>query len=342
MNIALIGFGSVGQGFAAILRDKAADLATQYGFRPKLVAVVTRSRGSLYHADGLDPAALLSAMNAGGLSFYPDTPGLRRDLTSEEAVSDSQVDVLVEASPTNLQTGQPALALCYTALDEGKHIVLANKGPVALDYAALMSRAAVAKKRVLFEGTVMGGTPSIRVVLDALSGCRISRVRGILNGTTNYILTQMEQGRDYADVLADAQRRGYAEADPSGDVDGWDSAGKLLILANALFDRTMPMADLSVSGISALTPDDIAQAAADGTRWKLIAEATPEGGSVAAVKLPLDHPLAGVAGTTNALTVTTDLLGDVTVIGPGAGGVETGFALLADLLALHRLESAAQ
>jgi homoserine dehydrogenase len=341
VNIALIGFGSVGQGFAAILRDKAAELAEQHQFRPRLVSVVTRSRGSLSCATGLDPAALLDAMAAGGLAAYPDQPGLRRAVTSEEAIADPAVDVLVEASPTNLQTGQPALRLCYAALDDGKHVVLANKGPVALDYANLMQRAAVARRRVLFEGTVMGGTPAIRVALDALAGCTITRVRGILNGTTNYMLTQMEQGRSYADALTEAQRLGYAEADPSGDVDGWDAAGKLLILANMLFGRAVTLADLTVSGISGLTPDDIAQAAAGGMRWRLIAEATPDGGSVGAVRLAAGHPLAGVSGSANAVTFTTDLLGDVTVVGPGAGGVETGFAILADLLALHRAEGQA-
>jgi homoserine dehydrogenase len=338
VNIALIGFGSVGQGFATLLRDKSGELAEQYGFRPRLVAVITRSRGSLYHANGLDPDALLRAMNDGGLASYPDEDGLRRDLTSEEALAYPDINVMVEVSPTNLQTGQPALALCYAALDEGKHVVLANKGPVALDYAELMAYAGRVRRRVLFEGTVMGGTPAIRVALESLAGCKITRVRGIINGTTNYMLTQMEQGRAYGEVLAEAKRLGYAESDPSGDVDGWDAAGKLLILANALFGRMFTLAELNVSGISGLTPEAIKQAAAEGMRWKLIAEATPDGGSVALAKLPLSHPLAGVSGTTNAVTFSTDLLGDVTVVGPGAGGVETGFAILADLLALHRLE----
>lgn len=338
VNIALIGFGSVGQGFAAILRDKDGELAEQYGFRPRLCAVITRSRGSLYHASGLDPAALLDAINDGGLASYPDEDGLRRDLSSQEALAYPDIDIMVEASPTNLQTGQPALALCHAALDENKHVILANKGPVALDYAGLMAHAARVKRRLLFEGTVMGGTPVIRVALDSLAGCKITRVRGIINGTTNYMLTQMEQGRAYDEVLAEAKRLGYAEADPSGDVDGWDSAGKLLILANALFGRMFTLAGLSVSGISGLTPDDIKAAADEGMRWKLIAEAAPDGGSVALAKLPLSHPLAGVSGTANAVTFTTDLLGDVTIVGPGAGGIETGFALLADLLTLHRLE----
>src|SRR5690606_22823160 len=225
------------------------ELAEQYGFRPRLAAVITRPRGSLYHASGLDPAALLTAMNDGGLASYPDEDGLRRALTSEQALASPDIDGMLEASPTNQQTGQPALALCYAALGEGKHVVLANEAPVALDYAELTAYAARVKRHVLFEGTVMGGTPAIRVALDTLAGCKITRVRGIINGTTNYMLTQMEQGRAYGEVLAEAKRLGYAESDPSGDVDGWDSAGKLLILANALFGRMFTLAELTVSGI---------------------------------------------------------------------------------------------
>ena len=339
MKIALIGFGSVGQGVSAIFRDKHAQFAAQYGFDGQIVAVITRSRGSLYHPDGLDPATLLAAAAQGGLSSYPDRPGLRRGITAEDAASDPGIEVLVEVSPTDLQTAQPALGLCYRALDHGKHVVLANKGPVALDYANLMARARQVGRRVLFEGTVMSGTPSLRLALEALAGCTISRVRGIINGTTNYMLTQMEQGRDYADVLSEAQRLGYAEADPTADVDGWDAAGKLLILANALFGRTVRMSDLSVSGIRSLTPADLSQAAAEGMRWKLIAEATAGGGSVQPVKLPLSHPLSGVSGSSNAVTFSTDLLGEVTLIGAGAGGIQTGFAVVSDLLALSRSRS---
>lgn len=336
MRIALIGFGSVGQGLAAILRDKHAELRDRYGFTPTLTAVVTRSRGALLHPDGLDPAALLSAVKAGGLDHYPDAPGLVRGFDALAAAASPAVDVLVEASPTDLTTAQPALGVCYAALDAGKHVVLANKGPVAVAYSDLMARAAVSGRRVLFEATVMAGTPSIRLAVEALAGCTVSRVRGIINGTTNYMLTQMEAGRTYDDVLAESQRLGYAESDPSGDVDGWDAAGKLIILSNALFGRAPALSQMHVEGIRGLTPADLAQAAAEGARWKLIAEATPDGASVRPAKVALDHPLAGVGGTQNAVTFSTDLMGDVTLVGAGAGSVQTGFAILSDLLALHR------
>jgi homoserine dehydrogenase len=336
LKLALIGFGSVGQGLVRLLIEKQAALAQQYGFAAQVTAVITRSRGNLYHPEGLDLSALLTAAEKGSFAGYPDSPDLRRDISAEGVAAAPYVDVVVEASPTDLRTGQPALDLCYTALEHGKHVVLANKGPVALDFVNLMERAKQCGRQVLFEGTVMSGTPALRLAREALAGAVVSQVRGILNGTTNYMLSLMEQGRAYDDVLAEAQRLGYAEADPTADVDGWDAAGKLLILASALFGRTFKLADLDVRGIRDLTPEDLRAAAADGMRYKLIAEASQAGGSVQPVKLPVSHPLAGVSGANNAVTFTTDVLGDVTLVGVGAGGLQTGFAVLSDLLALHR------
>src|SRR5690606_27480859 len=257
MKIALVGFGVVGQGLAEILRDKASELQENEHFSPQIVAVATRSRGTLVCPDGLDILALLNAIEQGNLSHYPDQPNLQRDWDALKIARESNADVLVEASPSNLQTGQPALDLCYAALDSGKHIVLANKGPVAVAYNELRARAAQAGKRLLFEGTVMAGTPSLRLGMQALAGCKITEARGILNGTTNYILTQMESGMSYSDALALAQKLGYAEADPTADVDGWDAAAKAIIVAAALFQKKLTFNDMEVKGISNITSDDV-------------------------------------------------------------------------------------
>jgi homoserine dehydrogenase len=337
MNIALIGFGNVGQGFAAILRDKANDLHAQYGFDGKIVAVATGSRGTLYDPKGLDINALLIAIETGDLSAYPESATLERNWIVQRIATESNADAVVEVSPTNLQTGQPALDICYAALDSGKHVVLANKGPVAVAYHDLMKRAQAANKLVRFEATVMAGTPSIRLALQVLAGCKITSAKGILNGTTNYILTQMEGGMAYGSALQQAQELGYAETDPSGDVDGWDAAGKAIILGAALFGKQWTLDDLDVTGISGISSDDVAAAKQAGERWKLIATVTPEGGVVRPVRLSLADPLAGVGGATNAITYASDLMGDVTLIGAGAGRKETGFAALADLLDIHRL-----
>jgi homoserine dehydrogenase len=186
----------------------------------------------------------------------------------------------------------------------------------------------------------MSGTPSLRMGLELLAAANVTRIQGIINGTTNYILTQMEGGLTYAAALEQAQSLGYAEADPTGDVEGYDAAGKAVILANLLLGASLTMNDVERCGITGLTSHDIASAKADGQRWKLIAgierKDSTVTASVAPTRLPINHPLASVSGATNALTFTTDLLGDVTLIGPGAGRMETGYAILCDLLAIHR------
>ncbi len=336
MKLILVGFGVVGQGFAEILRDKAAELKRSQGFAAAIIGVVTASKGALYRSDGLDLPALLEAAGDGSFALYPDQPGLRRGWGAEDMIAAGEADALVEVSPTNLETAQPALDICKRALDAGMHLVLANKGPVALDYANLQAKARAKGLQMRCEATVMAGTPTMQLADEALAGCEILSARGILNGTTNYILTQMESGMPYESALTQAQELGYAETDPTGDVEGWDAAGKVLILANALFGAALTMDDLDVSGITQISAADIADAQAAGCRYKLIAGATAEGGMVKATRLPLADPLAGVGGSTNAVTLETDLLGDITLIGAGAGKRETGAAILSDLLAIQR------
>jgi homoserine dehydrogenase len=255
-------------------------------------------------------------------------------------ITRSNADAIVEVSYTNLETGQPAISHVLAALQSGKHVVTSNKGPVALQYRELSALARQRNLQIGVEGTVMSGTPALHLGMDLLAGAGIRRIQGILNGTTNYILTQMESGASYPQALAEAQARGYAEADPTGDVEGFDAAGKVAILSALLMDTPLSLKQVERTGITGIRSQDIAEAQAAGERWKLIGslEKGPEGviASVKPVRLPLSHPLAGVSGATNAITYTTDLLGEVTLIGPGAGRLETGYALLCDLLGIYR------
>ncbi len=336
MKLIQIGFGVVGRGFAEILLEKGDDLGARHDFSAEIVGVATASKGNLYHPDGLDIAHLLRAAETGSFADYPESEPLRRDWDANDMILRGSADVLLEASPTNLQTAQPALATCHLALDQGLHIVLANKGPVALDYGRLRGKADAKGLHLRYEATVMAGTPTMQLAEEALAGCAIRSARGILNGTSNYILTQMESGMTYAEALAQAQALGYAETDPTADVEGWDAAGKVLILAKALFGSSLTLHDLDVCGITGISAEDIDQARQSSRRYKLIAEATPVGGSVSPQLLPLSDPLASVGGSTNAITLDTDLLGEITLIGAGAGKLETGYALLADLMAIQR------
>jgi homoserine dehydrogenase len=335
-RLLLIGFGNVGQGLAQILRDRGNELASRFNCPLKIVAVSDLLKGNVSNPDGLDPAALLAAIKAHGDLRH--LAGAKPEWDALKAIQESDADTVVELSYTDLKTGEPAFTHLCAALSRGKHVITTNKGPVALHYAELMELAQKHGATVGVEGTVMSGTPSLRLGREMLAAAGIKRIQGILNGTTNYILTRMEQGATYPAALAEAQAEGYAEADPTGDVEGFDAAAKVVILAHLMFNANLSMRDVRRTGITGLTVDDIAQARANRERWKMIGSLERVNGklvaSVAPVRLSVDHPLAGVGGATNAITYSTELLGDVTLIGPGAGRIQTGYAIIGDLLAL--------
>jgi len=317
-RLALIGLGNVGLGFAQILSERGDALAEQFGLELEIVAVSDFIRGSVYDPDGIAPEALIEAVNKTG--NLDDVPAAERG--------------------TDLKTGEPAFSHIQAALESGKHVVTTNKGPVALRFPDLTVIARENNVEIGVEGTVMSGTPTLRLGMEYVAAAGVQRIEGILNGTTNYILTQMEEGADYETALADAQEKGYAEADPTGDVEGHDPAGKVVILGNLMMGLPLTMADVDCTGITGITADDIAAAKAAGERWKLIGKLEVVDGvphaSVKPERIPLEHPLAAIGGATNAITYSTDLLGQVTLVGPGAGRMETGFALIVDLLAIHR------
>lgn len=337
-RLALIGFGNVGQGFAQILQEQADTLARQFGANIQIVAVSDVLKGSLYNPAGLKVTELLDAVKTPGDLKSLSAP--HRGWDALKTITATNANVIIEISYTDLKTGEPALTHLRAALKHGKHVITTNKGPIALHYPQLITLAQANNVEIGVEGTVMSGTPALRLGQELLAGAGVTKIQGILNGTTNYILTQMEQGATYQEALSQAQKLGYAEADPTGDVEGHDAAGKVVIIANLLMSVPLTMADVSCQGIAQLTPADIAGAKAANQRWKLIGAVEKKNGSVTASvrpqRLPLDHPLASIGGATNAITYTTNLLGDVTLVGPGAGRMETGYALLADLLAIHR------
>ena len=340
-KIALIGFGTVGQGLAEILRDKADVLRDTLGFEARVVAVADLLKGAVYHPDGLDVAKLLEVVQTTGkLDGYPDSPGLERGWDSLQTIRHSNADSIVEVSYTDIKTGQPAIDHCRAAFEAGKNVVMSNKGPVALAYAELSALAQKNDVRWGFEGTVMSGTPALRMPLTALAGNDIREVRGIFNGTTNYILTKMEEGMSYEVALKQAQELGYAEADPTADVEGFDALGKVVILSSVVMNAPLTKEDVACKGISQLTLADIEQAKAAGKRWKLIGRAKKEDGRVVAgvgpEMVPLTDPLAGIMGAANAITYECDLAGPITLVGAGAGRVETGFSILIDLINIQR------
>ncbi|MBP6978751.1 MAG: homoserine dehydrogenase [Bacteroidales bacterium] len=332
-RIVIIGFGTVGQGFCEILLNKKEYLKKQYGFKWEIVGIADQVYGNVYNAKGLDVPSLLEEAKA--------KKPFSRDVTPWDTLSlikKSKADIVCELTFTDLKTGEPAFTHCKEALKSGKHVVTSNKGPAALHYRKLIKLADKNGLHFRIEGTVVAGTPILNLAAGPLAGCAIAKIRGILNGTTNYMLTEMEKGMTYEKVLKIAQELGYAEADPTGDVEGHDARGKVTILANVVMDGNLAIDDVPCSGITGITPADIRTAKENGKRWKLIGTVEMKDGkvtgSVAPEMIDLTHPLAGVMGATNALTFTTDLLGDVTMIGPGAGRWQTGFAILNDVLTI--------
>jgi homoserine dehydrogenase len=334
-KLAFVGFGTVGQGLAEILIQKEQELKDRYNYEFDLVAVSDIAFGTVYNPDGLNIPELLEVAKSKG-TFSKDV----KDWDALTMIKECNATAVCEMAFTDLETGEPAISHCKAAFETGKSVVTCNKGPAALAYRELTAIAEEKGLQFLIEGTVMSGTPALNLADGPLAGCEIKAARGILNGTTNYILTQMEEGMGYEEALKTAQELGYAEADPTGDVEGYDARGKVTILANVVMNTTLKIDDVSCKGITQITSEDIAKAKEEKSRWKLIGSVKKEGdkiiASVAPEMLPLSHPLAGVMGATNAMTFTTDLLGDVSIVGPGAGRVETGFSILVDLIKLHR------
>lgn len=343
-NLAFIGFGVVGQGLAHLLHSKRNELRASQAFEYQVVAVSDLKLGAAYDPDGLDLGELLGlAKEEKSLSRYP---GGVKGLSALDSILKANCDVVVEATWTNLKDGEPGLTHIRTALENGKHVVTSNKGPIALRYRELVDLAKKKGVMLRFEATVLSGTPALNLGFEALAGATFTSIRGILNGTTNYILTRMEEGVSYEEALRKAQGLGYAEADPTADVEAWDPAAKVTILANVLMDGRLDVSEVEREGITKVSSRDVDEAKKAGMKIKLIAKAWRENGKVLASvepeRIPVSDPLANVGGVLNAITFSSDVQKDVTIIGPGAGGGSAGFALLSDLLAINRLESVHQ
>ena len=337
-KLAFIGFGTVGRGLMELLLQKQKDLQQTAGFTYRVVAIHDIILGTLMNEKGVNGRTALDlAAEEKSLKNHPD---FVKQADAGHVITSTGANVIVEVTPTNIKTGQPAVAHVELALTNRKHVVTTNKGPVALAFHSLKKLADENGVEFRFEGTVMSGTPVFHLCETGLAGARTKRIRGILNGTTNYILTQMEKGIAYEEALRDAQQKGYAETVPHADVLGWDAKAKVLILANVLLGAHLRQDDIPCEGITTISLDDVKAAQKAGMRWKLIGTVERgKNGVTAGVKpmlLPPDDFLADISGVTNALSFETDTLGVTTIIGPGAGKIETGFSLLSDLLAIHR------
>ncbi|MGP3668281.1 MAG: homoserine dehydrogenase [Candidatus Bathyarchaeota archaeon] len=330
MRIILIGFGVVGQNFSKMIDKRIKELTEKFKFYPRIVAIVDKG-GAVINKRGISIEDVLKVKHQKGSVAYVDEFGIK-DLEGSKVIEEVDADVVVETTPTNITNGEPGLTHIRTALKTGKHVVTTNKGPLALAFPALMELANHNNLFLRFSGCVGGGTPILNFAKKCLLGDYIISFKGILNGTTNYILTRMATDKiSFEEALSEARRAGYAEADPSLDVDGWDSACKLVILSNWIFGTKAVLQDVKVNGIRGITLADVEDALRQNCEVKLIASA--ENGKLEVKPQPIQktHPLC-VGGILNAVTFVSTYAGEETIIGKGAGGIETASAILRDLL----------
>ena len=331
LRIWLVGFGTVGQ-----------RLAVRYGIRVTVVGLANARDGFIHAENGLDLQSVLGLASAG--RSIAEQPGVGHWPSAVEGLRATEADVLVEVTASGSADGEPGLAHMREALQRQIPVVTSNKWPVALrgvELAALARSQGVAFRA---ESTVMSGTPLLSALVDGLGGAVPVGLRGLLNASANFILSRMAQGRSYEDALAEASRARLVERDPSADVDGHDTVAKVMILSALVFGRQLRREQVACRGIRDIARSQIDHAASSGARVKHVATlefSEPDGaGDVTArvepEPVPSDDPLAGIEGTTNAVVCRAEPIGEVTVIGPGAGPELAGQGVLSDLIAVAR------
>ena len=336
MRIILIGYGVVGKGVTTILAQRYAEKVKDYGFNPKIVAIADID-GAVINPRGLSLEKLETLKTTRPISSDPEFGHPK--MSALDVIESVEAEVVVEVTPVNIQNAEPALSHIIKAFKTGKHVVTTNKGPLALAMPTLTELAEYNNVYLRFSGTVGGGTPMLEFAKRCLAGDKILAIRGILNGTTNYILTEMSQNNvTFQDALANAQKLGYAEREPLMDIDGFDTACKVVILSNWILNRKITLRDVDRTGVRDVSLRELEEATKRGNTIKLIGSLdSDEKPSVKPTELPKNHPLC-VSGVLNAITFSTEYAGEQTLVGRGAGGVETASAVLRDLLDIrHKL-----
>lgn len=331
MRIILCGFGVVAQSLTKLLESRMSDLYSRYGLKPRLVGVFD-SKGSAYNNSGLNLQKLLDVKKkTGSVRNYDNS---NRQLSGSEIIESIDADILVETTASNYKDAEPGMSHIISAMKRKLHVISVNKGPLALAFPSLLELAEFNQVLLRFSGTVGGGTPILDYAKNSLSGERIVSFQGILNGTTNYILTNMANGLSFDEALSDAKNKGYVEADESLDLDGLDAAAKLVILANWIMGMKVTMPDIIREGIRNVTNDDIKKAQNNSCSVKLISSCNDEL-TVSPVEIETNNPLC-VDGTLNAISFTSEHSGTQTIIGRGAGGIETASSIIRDIIDIRK------
>jgi homoserine dehydrogenase len=334
IKLAFIGFGNVARAFARMLAENQPTLAATYGLRWKLTAIATINHGCITSEAGVDLLDAVACVERGG-----NLAELLDALTATDplaVVNTCNADILFETTPLDAADGEPAITYIRSALARGINVVTANKGPIAFAFSALKALAVQAGADFLFEGTVMDGAPVFNLVESCLPAVRVLGFSGVLNSTTNLILSGMESALSFEESLSEAQRRGIAETNTDYDIDGWDAAIKVVALANVLMNADARPADVAREGIRSIGIKDVKEAAQSGMVIRLVARGKRSRDgvqlSVGPERVPVTSVFGSVSGTSNVLAIETDLMGEIAIVENHPGVQQTAYALLSDMI----------
>jgi homoserine dehydrogenase len=336
-DLVLVGFGNVARRFVHLIDERREVLQRDHDMALRIIGIATRRHGTITDPDGLDALTAARTVDAGGmLAASTDGSGAARCINTL-AQNGAPLRIVVETTTLDIAAGQPAIDHVRLGLESGCHVVTANKGPAAFAYRELARIANARGLSFLFEGAVMDGVPLFNLVRETMPAVAIRGFRGVINSTTNHILSALEDGHDFHSALAEMQRQGIAEADPSLDVDGWDAAAKAAALANVFLDAGITPHDVARTGVGPECAGRARLAKAGGRRLRLVASSTRGGRpTVCLVDLPEDDPLAQLRGLSNALVLDTDTLGKVAITQMDGGLTQTAYALLSDSITVRR------
>ncbi len=336
INICLVGFGNAAQEFCRMLITKNAELKASTGYEIKVTAIAGRSKGAIINPKGIDlEKALSDVKHTGNFDVgAQDTVNME----TLQIIQNCSANVLVELSTLSIYDGEPAITHIETAFERGMHVITGNKGPIAWKYQKLRHNSKERGLQFLYETTVMDGTPVFNFVKYTLPGCKVLSFRGILNSTTNFVLEEMEKGNSYEDAIKEAKRRGFAEENPSMDIDGWDAAAKTAALLNVLMDTNVNPTEIDRQGIVHITSKDIEEAKEKQCKIKLICEGCIEDnkaiGRVYPVYVKNNDVFSNIDATSSILGITTDLMGEVQIIEKNPEIQQTAYGIYSDLLTL--------
>jgi homoserine dehydrogenase len=335
VTIILMGFGRVGRAFPQLLEEKRDLCSEGYGLELELKAILELGGGAVFSRH----QELSRLLKDAGLRLQDDL-SWKPGLTLEGILPKIEPGVLVDCTVSSLKTGEPGLGFLNNALESGWHVATASKGALVFDFKNLMKKARTKGLKIQFSGATAAALPTLDVGLYSLAGAEILGIEGILNGTTNYILTRMDQGLGYESALNEARQKGIAEPDPSMDVEGWDTASKILLISNAVVGTQFTLHDIKVEGITNISPEFLQEAKKEGKAVKLLGKLLKQGrqfrAEVRVCPLEAGHSLFGVSGTDKGITYLTDTMGSITVIGGKSDPRGAAAALLKDILNIYR------